>query len=300
MELRKFLLILSFALVVVLAVVVWFYPSSGDLREENPFWNGVASFAKEFDVVPLSSLSNLPTDAQGTALVVVPYISFAEAELSGLRDYVSSGGTLVLLDDFGYGNEVVAYLGLEARFNGETLVDPLFNYKNRWFPKVTDFAGDAVAGGVESIVLNHATALEGVPPDSVICWSSRFSFIDSNDNAAWDEGEVKGPFPVAAATEVGGGCVVLVADPSILLNSMQKLEDDRAFVKAIIEIQGPTSQILVDQSHLPGTPLDNARGLLASVRAALAQPLSALAIMMVVVMLALWPVWRRKKGDSLG
>jgi hypothetical protein len=54
-------------------------------------------------------------------LILVPYTGFSDVELGQLRSYVVSGGTLVLLDDYGFGNEVLSGLGLRMRFMGDTL-----------------------------------------------------------------------------------------------------------------------------------------------------------------------------------
>ena len=139
MELRKLLPLLSFIILLLLVALVWFFPSTGDFRVDNPFWNGVSGFSDEFDVVAVDSYDNLPVDPTGTAFVVVPYEEFSVSELEEITDYVSLGGTLLVFDDFGFGNQILDYFGVDARFSGDYLLDPLFNYKNGFFPKITDF-----------------------------------------------------------------------------------------------------------------------------------------------------------------
>ncbi len=160
----------------------------------------------------------------------MPYEQFSEAELTQVRSYVSSGGTLVLLDDYGFGNQVLSSLDLNMRFTGQPLLDPLFDYRNKWLPKITDFTSTPLSANVSSIVFNHATALNGTSDATVVGYSSSFSFMDTNANGAWDEGEPNGPFAVAAYTKMGQGYVVAIADPSLLINGMINLDDNLQFI----------------------------------------------------------------------
>lgn len=297
MGLRRFLLVLTLAIVVVLAVVIWFYPSSEDFMTENPFWNGLKAFSERFQASTINSLASLPAEPEGTSLVLVPYLELTESEMKKVRDYVSHGGTLMLLDDYGYGNELLEYLGVDLRFTQGALLDPLFNYKNKQLPRVTDFGAVPVAEDVESILLNHATSLSGTPESEVAAWSSRFSFLDMNHNSTWDEDEPKGPLPVAAGLPVNEGYLVLVADPSILINSMEGMGDNYSFIEGIIESQDPQPEVLVDQSHLPEASLDEAKRVLERIRSRLSSPLGISALTVVALIVVLSPLWRRE-GSS--
>lgn len=285
----KFLLLVALAIVLALTVTIWLYPSSGDFRSDNPFWNGLSRFTREFPATPLSSLSSLPSEPKGTSLVLVPYLPLTENDQKILQDYVSSGGTLILMDDYGYGNDLLEYLGLETKFSGKSLLDPLFNYRNKWFPQVTDFASVPAASGVKSLLLNHATSLEEVPDAEVVAWSSPFSFLDVNGNSVWDkdEGEPTGPLPVAAQLPRGEGWLFLVADSSILINSMEERGDNLLFIQNIVRVSGAPGQVFLDQSHLPGQALDTAKEALETVRHPLATPLGVLGVIVIIVALTL-------------
>jgi len=280
---------------ILLAVGVWFYPSSEDFRADNPFWNGMVAFAKDFDASPLGSLEELPGAPEGSVLVLVPYLSFSEPELERLEQYVSAGGDLILLDDYGYGNEVLDYLGVRARFAGAPLLDPLFNYKNQWLPRVTDFAPVPATEGVESLMLNHATSLADISEAEVLAWSSPFSFADLDRSTIRDEGEPMGPFTVAAEVAAGRGRLVLVSDPSILINCMGDKDDNLTFISNLLHVRSPDAEVLVDQSHVPQAALDEAKGTLATVRSALASPFAALSVVAALLVVTLSPIWRRKR-----
>jgi len=290
---RRFLLILTAAIVVILMLVVWLYPSGEDFRADNPFWNGLKTFADRSGAELLDSLDDLPKRSQGTSLVLVPYLPYTAGELDSIGTYLSNGGTVVLMDDFGDGNQVLEYLGVDVRFSQNVLLDPLFNYKSKWLPEVDDFAPGLVTEEVETVVLNHATTLSGVAEADALAWSSRFSYLDINGDSTWQEDEPKGAFTVAALLEVQGSYVAVVADPSVLINSMEDIGNNYAFVQHIAAVDSPQPRILIDQSHLPEAALDQAKSTLSTVRDALSSPAAASVLMVVLLVIVLRPLWRR-------
>lgn len=298
MEARKLLPALALAVVLSMAALIWYFPLNGDFRSGNPFWNGLSTFTTQFKVSPIDSFSSLPSNPNGTAFVVVPYEPFTQSELENLRNYASQGGTLVVLDDYGYGNRILSHLGLNVRFTGRPLLDPLFDYRNKWLPRIADFASTPTTSNISSIVLNHASSLGDTSDVTVLAYSSRFSFVDMNNDSAWDAGEPMGPLPVAAYARMGEGYVVVIADPSILINSMISMDDNSAFVKNVMELQGSNPQVFVDQTHLPTTPLDGAKNAISMVYAAVSSPLGTLSLIVVISALSLKPIWR--KGGKLG
>ena len=203
MEPRKLIPILFLVIVLSMTAVIAFFPPNGDFRAENPFWNGLSTFNSELKAASLDSLGDLPSDPNGTSLVVIPYVEFNVPDLESLKSFVSLGGTLVVLDDYGYGNQILNHLGLNVSFTGDPLSDPLFDYRSKWLPKITDFAASPIARNVSSVVFNHATVLNSNSEVDVLAHSSRFSLVDLNDNSVLDANEAAGPLPVVALVNVG-------------------------------------------------------------------------------------------------
>lgn len=297
MKQNKLLLTLIAVILFSMVVLVWFFPTNGDFRTENPFWNGLATFNSHFNVTSIDSLDRLPLDTERTALLIVPYEQFSSSELELLKSYVSNGGTLVVLDDYGFGNQVLKGIGLDLTFTGKPLLDPLFNYRNKFLPKITDFADTPMATNVSSVFFNHPSSLSDTPGVTVAAYSSRFSFLDVNGNDAWDADEPTGPLPVVAYCKVDQGYVVAVADPSLLINGMIELEDTLQFIDNVAGLQGTKAQIFVDQSHLPKAPLDDAKEILAAVYGVVASPLGALSLIAVILAISLKPILL--KGEKL-
>lgn len=287
--LRRFLLILTVVLVAALALTVWFFPSNEDFRTENWFWNGTRSLQSNYPAEPIESLSGLPASPEGNTLILIPYLPFVPGELDAVKSFANRGGTVILADDFGYGNQILEYLGLKARFSREVLLDPLSNYKNPWLPRILHLTDSVLTGSVGNLVLNHATSLVNVDESEIIAQSSLFSFLDNNGNEVWNDGEPTGRMPVISYHGFGSGHVILIADASIFINSMTTVGGNRHLLE---NIAGMTrSRLLIDQSHLPPSNLHLAKIALAQARGLLATPIGILLLMMLTLALTLLPLW---------
>jgi len=293
-KLHKFLLMLTKVLVITMTIVVWFFPSNDDFRTINPFWTGTKDLSYNYPVSPIESLSDLPSSPHGSILILIPYIQFSPNELESISSFVTTGGTIILADDYGYGNQITEYLGLRARFSGQPLLDPLVNYKNRWFPQITHLGPSFLTTNPESLVFNNATALTEIETGDILAQSSTFSFLDLNDDQVWQKGEPTGPLPVISQHNVGSGQVVLISDPSLFINSMQRMGSNHNLIQNIADIA--TSNLLIDQSHLPPSNLSQTKDLLTLIRGYLITPLGTLLLVIVALTITLMPLWRERRG----
>jgi hypothetical protein len=118
MPLWRFFGLLFLGLAGILLLTMWFFPTAVHFRMQNPFWNGLGGFGKEFHATPLESLAALPQDVESSVLLLIPYSKPTEADVARLRAYLEGGGVLILADDYGYGNTVLEGLGVSVRFSG--------------------------------------------------------------------------------------------------------------------------------------------------------------------------------------
>ncbi len=293
MKTSKLLLGLTLVIILSMLTVIWFFPPNGDFRVENPSWNGLSTLESKAKLISIGMFDSLPSNPKGTTLLLVPYESFSDSELSQLKNYVSGGGTLVILDDFGFGNQVLSGVGLKMRFTGVPMLDPLYNYKDKWLPKIADFSNASVVANVSSIVLNHASCLNNTSEATVIAYSSTFSFLDVNGDGSWSQNEPNGPFPVVAYNQVGQGVVIAISDPSLMINGMIGLDDNLQFINNVVDMQGGNPKIFVDQSHLPKEPLDDAKATVATLYGAVSSPVGTLSLIAVILVLSLNSMWRK-------
>ena len=277
--------VLFIVITLVLAIsllCIWFYPSIQDYMASNSMWNGIRDFSGEFGVDDIDSLDELPDLPEGIVLISIPYLEFSNDDLANIKQFVLGGGTLLLLDDYGYGNSVLEYFDASVRFSNEPLLDPLFCYKNQWLPRVTDFSPDISESNINVVVLNHATALSNTVASETIAWSSGSSFLDTNESGTLDQDELNGPFPIAVQFRLGEGTVAVASDPSIMINSMVGRDDNYAFMQYLINLNGEPESILIDYSHLTKTPLDTSKMGLRSGREMLSSPYAMVGIMFLI------------------
>lgn len=293
MRLVWFFGLLLAGMAAVVLLTVWFFPTTTDFRTQNPFWNGLRAFERQFQITPLESLSVLPEEPRGSVLLVIPYLPVEDADVARLRSYLEEGGVLILADDYAYGNSVMEGLGVSARFTRAPLVDPLFNYRTADFPLATKLAPSPLTDGVSSIALNFATTLEGERL-TVVASSSPFSFLDLNNNGIRDDGDPPGPLPVVGHMPFGAGNLILLADPSVFIEAMLSAGDNGQFVSNLLASAGPDSRVLFDVSHLPSSLLDETKIELGSFRQVVAEPGPLAALIMGVTLICLVPLWRRK------
>jgi hypothetical protein len=294
MQPRKILPLFTLFIILTFSLIIWFYPPTADFRVDNPFWNGLETFDKQENANPIDTLSNLPATATGTTLVIIPYTEYTETELTQIKTYVTNGGTLVLLDDYGYGNQILSNLGAGIIFSGQQLIDPLFNYHTKTLPKITDFTTNKITANVSSILFNHATALK-VTSATVAAYSSSFSFIDENNNQNHEATEETGPLPVIAYQQIGQGHVIAIADPSLLINSMIKLDDNQQLINNAINFQKLNPEVYIDQSHLTSTALDQSKAALNVVYQAATSPMGTILLVTALLAVAFYPIIRKVK-----
>ena len=292
MVLRNFLAIFTLCLIILIILMAWFLPLDEDFRVENPLWNGLKNLEDNQAIESIQSFAELPASPRGSTIIVIPYLEFTPEELTQLDRFSSEGGRIILADDYCLGNQLLEYLGTEVRFSGDVLVDPLANYKNLYLPKIIHFNPDPLTANLDSLGFNHATCLLNTDNSSVLALSSSFSFLDINDDGLFDDEEPFGPLPVIYKLNRNKGEIILVADPSLFINSMEKINDNKEFIQNIMD---STSKLYLDQSHLPPSDLHEAKDLIAIGREYLSEPVVAAGLIGVAVALTLKPIWYRKK-----
>ncbi len=286
------------AILLVSLVCVWFYPSVHDLAAANDAWNGMKKTAGGLGAEAITSLDALPDAPASTALFAIPNRDYSDEDLSRLQGFVEGGGRLVIMDDCGYGNRLLGSLGLGAAFAGKPLLDPLFCYQNQSMPRAIDFSPGLQESGVSAVTLNRATALGTVDPSQVVAWSSATSFLDDNEDGAWQEGELQGPLPVAAELALGKGLVAVVASPGMMINSLYDRDDNRLFLQYLAGAGTGSGRVLIDGFHLSTSPLDVSKIRLVELRNRLSNPYAVLGILLLVVLAV--SAYALGKGEALG
>ena len=111
-------------LVGTVALFVHLSATDAEFSRYNPSWNGTSAFFSALDergAVGVDDPAALGGRANATLLVVAPGRAPTADEAAAYRAFVRSGGTLVLADDFGAGNALLAAVGSGMRLDQRNL-----------------------------------------------------------------------------------------------------------------------------------------------------------------------------------
>lgn len=256
---------LSVLLVVAVVITVAFAASTSTAAfgVYNPAWDGASQLQEQASAVGTDSQIALNTSVYGetdpnetVAFVLTPDRAYESEDAARLRTFVEQGGTLVVAEDFGpHSNELLADVGATTRVDGRLLRDERYYYQSPNITVANDVTRHPLTTGVEQLTLNHGTALvantsEGSETE-VLVNSSSFAYFDGNRNAEFDESETIEHRPVATVEPVGQGRVIVIADPSLMINAMLDRPGNQRFVRGIF---ADHERAILDYSHAEVLP----------------------------------------------
>lgn len=271
----KYFLIYGLALTfIVSALAVPILTTDTDFSIYNTDWNGCSSLTERTyessDLLPSISLKNSESDVlvvhdsfidynlnfnSSSILIIGPSLSFSDSEANYIRDFLLNGGKVLLADDFGTGNDLLKKINSTTRFSTSLLIDLAYEKKPQ-YGVIFDLEEHPITTNVSQILLNYATSLIVGKNTMVLANSSEGSWLDSNLNGRMDEREEKGPLPVLAVERYGEGELILLSDPSVLVNLMYKYLDNSILDDNLLGYLGSGRDvILIDESHRAQTGL---------------------------------------------
>jgi hypothetical protein len=181
-----------------------------DYDPESDAWNGLSelvALAADLDIrLTPSDRLDLGTLGPSDALVMV--YPRRDPPLGALAAFMREGGRIALLDDYGRGDELLGVYRIGRRPTEAADAPHLRGNEN--LPVAQPTVAHALTFGVSGLVANHPTALSHDELDAL------FSFGDSGK-------------ALVLAGAVGDGRLVAVGDPSVLINNMLEIEDNRRF-----------------------------------------------------------------------
>lgn len=143
-------------------------------------------------------------------------------DVGSLTAFMHAGGRVIMLDDFGTGDELLEHFDLERIAAPD---HPQQTLRHNPALAIAVPAGvHAVVSDVDRVVTNHATGLKHPNLSPVLK-------IESADGPSHD-------VLVAVAGQVTNGRLLVVGDPSIVINSMLRYPGNKAFAKGLVRYAG--------------------------------------------------------------
>src|SRR5262249_35410191 len=138
----------------------------------------------------------------------------ASLDAESLARFMHDGGRVVLVDDFGSGDELLAHFGIERV---PLPANPTLMLRhNPAFPIAEPASEHSVVWGVNRVVLNHASGLRHPELSPVL-------------KVRGDEDVL-----VAVAGAVGQGRLLAIGDGSVFMNSMLRFPGNRALAAGVV------------------------------------------------------------------
>ncbi|TVQ98763.1 MAG: hypothetical protein EA398_12975 [Deltaproteobacteria bacterium] len=210
---------------------------------EDTSWNGLSSLkllAEERVGVSIEQVAVVDLGTMADSDVVLWLYPRGGVPVEAVSRWARAGGQMVLADDFGASAALLERLGL-ARVpvpsSGVPVVDD-----NPALPVLVPLGEHRLTRGVHRVMTNHPTGLRG--PDGAVL--------------GFGETEVAGLYDM----RLGEGRIRVLSDPSIFINLMLPLGDNRRLVTNLIEamceeVPGPCRVLVVAADSVVTGPVSS-------------------------------------------
>lgn len=213
--------------------------SSAELSMFNTDWDGCSEFASLLNergkVVPLLYPYNTAGlgELHGTLVILGPDTAFSGYEAAEVSKFLEKGGVVLVGGEGGAANNLLGELGVRARFSEQSARD-IFYSKRAEFPAVVRIGDPKLIAGVEKLTLNVPSVIVGQAGE---VFTSKVSVA----------GGRRGSYPVVGEVKYGEGRIVMLSDPSILINDM--FQENRQFIENLAPYLGGGSTYYIDEAH---------------------------------------------------
>ncbi|MCU4754059.1 DUF4350 domain-containing protein [Halobacteria archaeon AArc-curdl1] len=251
-------LLVSLAGVLVLALGIYASTSATAFAPYNPTWDGTSEFRGQLEDDPTTETQIVTDTAEydtgdpssTVAFVIAPDDSYDERDVDRIEAFLERGGTLVVLENFGAsGDALLAGLEAEARLDGRLLYDERQNHRGATMPVATNVSDHPSTEAVGGLTLNYASVVE--PGDATVLIStSEYAYL-GDETTTLEDVETLESYPVATVEDRGSGQLVVISDPSLVINAMIDEPDNAGFVTGLV---GDNERVLIDASKTDDVP----------------------------------------------
>ncbi len=236
---KRVIIALLLLLVAGLIVTAQFATTDDEYSRYNINWNGTSDFfGMSADEKFVYSYDDLRSAESGsTLLIIAPGTDF-----TGLADYLYQGNTVIIADQSGNANIFLEQIGSSIRVQNEPVRSTSMEYKDMGIFRGT-VEGDLFGSNVTTLTFNYPGYLTG---GDTIASTSDLSWIDTNANNIPDTSETLKVYSLIASENIGNGHVIVIADPSVFINSMlvRTHTENMQVINALLE-----EELIIDQTN---------------------------------------------------
>lgn len=198
-----------------------------DYAPTHEAWNGLSrlfTIAAE-EGVPLETADRLDLGTLGPGDALLVICPGSELPIEGITAMLQAGGRVVLADDYGTGDALLRAFHIDRHDAHAEGVAALRG--NDALLVATRSASHPLAAGVDAVVTNHPRALSHAELEPIF---------------QLGEGDA-----LVLAGQVGNGRLVVLSDPSVLIDNMLELGGNRRFAANLVRymVEGTDGRVLV-------------------------------------------------------
>lgn len=208
----------------------------------NPGWNGTSRFCDRAEAAGAVYVYDDSALAGCTGALFLLIAPEPGASPGALWTFVNAGNTLLIADESGAANRLLAESGLSVDPDPVASMD--MEYDDPGSVIARPVANHTLLAGVDRLVFNRPSPVTG---GEALVKTSVLSWRDLNANDRIDRDEPLQRSVLAARVSRGKGEVVVVADPSLFINGMvgaRGLPGNDRFLDNIVSWNGT---LLIDQ-----------------------------------------------------
>lgn len=222
-------------------ILAQFAGTDAEYSRFNANWDGCSEFFHEAKADYLYDYDTLTGKTGTTLLVIAPNEEFGSQEL---YHYLLNGNTIIIADQSENANLFLAGISSTIRVHNEPLRSVDMEYKDTGLFRGYLTEDQTLFGTEENqLFFNLPGYLTGGKP---ILQTSFLAWIDSDLNGIPNADELMQEYTLVAQESVGAGNVIVIADPSLFINSMNNrlYTENMAVLSAIM-----SENLIIDQMH---------------------------------------------------
>jgi hypothetical protein len=237
-------------LAALMLLVIHLSSNDQEFSRYNEGWNGTSAFFSSLDrhrVFMVSEPGQLAQYRSGaTLLIIAPWRNPSQDELDAYRSFLDSGNTILLADDFGTGNRILAGLTSRISISPGPVASLDREYADPYSVVVYRSVNESPVEDTGTLLLNEPASLEGGTP---LLRTSTFSWIDEDRDRHISNDEVLGIFTVMAKEKNGQGTLIVLSDPSVFINAMEDAGEPGDNSRFLAHVRESGSPVLLDQMN---------------------------------------------------
>lgn len=227
----------SLVLLVVALMVVLVVSSTGTSTPYSIFNSGDEGYSKLLESVVSDVIDNITEDLVRScddSMIIMPLINKLDEEnYKVLEEYLTCGGTVILLDENGYINDFLVQIGIEAFVDNHTVLDEIDKLHNRYYPIITFRTPNNTTMRIATYKPTSIT----IPPNTVginivpLGITSEYAYVDRNGDGYFSSDDRMGEQAIVVAVHVGKGLLYIVSDVDVLTNRLLDKLDNIKFIE---------------------------------------------------------------------